>query len=62
MTAKPRTIQENQTGAHAPLRSLADLLETLPFRQLGANPVVDVNRLPNDVLPHIEVEWSRENG
>ena len=50
----PRVLQKRISHAR-PSRTLAEVIERLPFRRLGGNPLIDVSPLPDDELPHLEI-------
>ncbi|BAL94065.1 hypothetical protein [Rubrivivax gelatinosus] len=50
----PEVLKRRIAEARPP-RTLGQLVEGLPFRGLGANPLLDVPALPDDVLPELEI-------
>lgn len=50
----PRVLQKRIAHAR-PSRTLAQVIERLPFRRLGGNPLIEVSPLPNDELAHLGI-------
>lgn len=50
----PEVLKRRIAEARPP-RTLGQLVDGLPFRRLGANPLLDLPALPDDVLPDLEI-------
>jgi hypothetical protein len=54
---KPIRSGDKETIAQVgPKRTLAEVIQKLPIRELGCNPVIDIGPLPDDDLPTLEID------